>query len=136
MASPSYPLKRLLIATAVIELGPGVGLLCWPSAVVALLLGTPLDTVATLALGRLAGAALLTLALACWLARDHGQNPAARGVVVAMTLYNLGAVIVLGAAALQLPAHGLALRAVVALHAAMGAWCVVSLRGKVAAHVQ
>ena len=129
-------MKRLLIATAVIELAPGLGLLCCPSAVVSLLLGSPLESVPTLALGRLAGAALLALAIACWLGRDHGQNSAGRGIVAAMSVYNVGAVLVLGAAGLQSPATGLALRAVVALHAAMGAWCLVSLRGKPVAHVQ
>jgi hypothetical protein len=33
-------MKRLLIVTAVIELGAGVALLCFPSATVALLLGS------------------------------------------------------------------------------------------------
>lgn len=123
-------MKRLLIATALVEVGAGTGLLCFPSAVVALLLGSPLDAPAAVTLGRLAGAALLALAVACWLARHSGQTAAARGVVAAMTLYNLGAVMVLALGGLHSPPAGLALWSVVVLHAAMTAWCIASLRGK------
>ena len=82
-------MKKLLIVTAVIEVGAGVALLCFPSAAVALLLGSSLDTSAAMALGRLAGAALLALGVACWLAHYDAQSRAARGLVSAMVLYNL-----------------------------------------------
>ena len=83
-------MKRPLIVTAVIELGAGVALLCFPSATVALLLGSPLDTPTALTLGRLAGTALFALGVACWLAQYDAQSCAARGFVSAMVLYNLG----------------------------------------------
>ena len=59
-------MKNLLTVSAVIELGAGLALLAFPSAAVKLLFGSPLDTPAGVALGRLAGAALLTLGIACW----------------------------------------------------------------------
>jgi hypothetical protein len=40
-------MTRLLIVTAIIELGAGFALLCCPSPAVALLLGSPLDAPAT-----------------------------------------------------------------------------------------
>jgi hypothetical protein len=102
-------MKRLLIVTAVIELGVGVALLCLPSATVTLLLGSGLDTPAAVALGRVAGAALLALGVACWLSQYDAQSCAARGLVSAMVLYNLGAVVVLGAAGIRSQPVGIAL---------------------------
>jgi hypothetical protein len=85
-------MKPLLVVTAVIELGAGLALLGFPSAAVALLLGSSLAMPAAVTLGRLAGAALLALGLACWLARRDVQSRAARGLVAAMLLYNFTAV--------------------------------------------
>jgi hypothetical protein len=122
--------KNLLTLTAVIELVAGVALLCWPSATVALLLGSGLDTPAAVTLGRVAGAALFALGIANWLAQRDEQSGAARGVITAMTFYNLGAVVILGAAGIQLRRVGLALWPVVLLHAVMTVWCVTCLQRK------
>ncbi|MFZ0826597.1 MAG: hypothetical protein WAO02_04165, partial [Verrucomicrobiia bacterium] len=54
-------MKAFHTVTALIEAGAGLALLGFPSAAVKLLLGSPLDTPATLTLGRVAGAALLAL---------------------------------------------------------------------------
>jgi hypothetical protein len=118
-------MKRLLVATAAIEAGAGLALLCGPSVSVALLLGSPLTTEASAALGRVAGAALLALGIASWLARNE-QNAAANGLIAAMTVYNAVAMIILGAAGLQLRPVGVALWPAVGLHAVMTAWCVTA----------
>jgi len=93
-----------------------------------LLLGSPLDTSAAAMLGRVAGAALLALGVACWLARDDTQSRAARGLVVAMLMYNIPATAVLAFAGIGLGLHGVALWPAVVLHAAMAVWCGVCLR--------
>lgn len=116
-------MKTLHTVSAVIELGAGLALLVFPSAVVNLLLGSPLDAPAAIALGRLTGAALLALGVACWLARGDALGCAARGLVVSMLVYNIGAVVVLGVAGVQLPTTGIALWPVVVLHTLMAAWC-------------
>jgi len=123
-------MKRLLIVTAVIELGVGVALLCLPSATVTLLLSSGLDTPAAVALGRLAGAALFALGVACWLAQYDARSCAARGLVSAMVLYNLGAVVVLGAAGIRSQPVGIGLWPAVVLHAVMAIWCVTCLLRK------
>jgi hypothetical protein len=51
-------MKTLHTATAVIELGAGLALLCFPSTTVALLLGLPLDTPSI---------PFLSLFVVCWL---------------------------------------------------------------------
>jgi hypothetical protein len=123
-------MKSLLVVTALIEVGAGVALLCCPSAVVALLLGSGFDTSAAVTLGRVAGAALLSLGVACWLARYDAQSCAARGLVSSMVLYNLGAASVLAFAGIALELAGIALWPAVVLHTAMAVWCIVSLWSK------
>ena len=58
-------MSRLLKLTALIEAATGLGLIAAPSVVVRLLLGSPLGTSAAVMLGRVAGAALLALGVAC-----------------------------------------------------------------------
>jgi len=121
--------KRLLTVTALIETAAGLGLILMPSVVVRLLLGSELLG-AGISLGRLTGVALLTLGIVCWLASSDTQSCAARGIVTAMTLYHIGAVLILACAGLQLPAVGIGLWPAVILHAAMAIWCVTTLLQK------
>ena len=53
--------KYLFIVTAVVEVGTGLALAIAPSVPVALLLGSPLSTTVGMTVGRVAGAALLSL---------------------------------------------------------------------------
>jgi len=122
-------MKRLLKLTAFIEAATGLGLICVPAVIVRLLLGSELLS-AGIPLGRLAGVALLSLGIACWLASSDTQSCAARGVVTAMALYNIGAVLVLGAAGLLSQPVGIGLWPAVILHAVMTVWCVMWLFGK------
>jgi hypothetical protein len=121
-------MSRLLKLTALIEAATGFGLIVIPSVVVRLLLGSPLDTSAAVMLGRVAGAALLALGVACWLAHCDEESRAARGLVGAMLLYNVATVAVLAFAGLALRLHGVALWPAVILHAVMAVWCVACLR--------
>ena len=127
---PFYPnaMNRLLRLTAIIEAATGLALIAVPSVVVRLLLGSPLDTSAAVMLARVAGAALLALGVACWLARDDTQSRATRGLVVAMLMYNLVATAVLAFAGIGLGLHGVVLWPAVVLHAVMAIWCIVCLR--------
>jgi len=121
--------KTFYATTAVIEVGAGLALLCLPSSAVDLLLGAPLEAPVALAVARVGGVALLTLGVACWLARDDIHSPAARALVSAMVLYNLGVVFILGAAGIRsLPVRVILWPAAVVLHLAMATWCVMSLR--------
>jgi hypothetical protein len=122
-------MKQLHTMTAVIEAGAGLALLVAPSIVVKLLFDAEISG-AAIPLGRVAGAALLALGVACWLARGDAQSPAARGLVAAMTFYNFAAVAIFLFAGLELKLAGIALWPAVILHAAMGVWCVTSLRRK------
>lgn len=114
--------------TAIVEAGAGLALLGVPSVMASLLLGTPLDSPAAASLARVGGAAILALAVVCWLARRGAQSPASRGLTVAMAFYNVAVAAVLAFAGLVDGLHGVLLWPAVAFHLAMAAWCIASLR--------
>ena len=114
----------LLTVTALVEAGTGVALLVAPSVIVTLLLGSPLDSTPAVMLGRVAGAALFALGMACWLARTDIQSRAARGLVAAMLFYNFAAVVLFIFAGLHLGLQGVALWPALILHVAMMLWCL------------
>ena len=122
-------MKRFLTLTAIIEAATGLALIAVPAIVVRLLLGAEISG-ASVPLGRVAGAALLALGVACWLARNDRQSRTARGLVVAMLVYNIVATAVLAFAGIGLGLHGVALWPAVVLHAVMTIWCVTSLLRK------
>ena len=114
--------------TALVETPTGVMLLLSPALVVAFLLGVSLDAPAALIVGRIAGAALLSLGGACWLARNDGPNRAGAGLVAAMLLYNCTAAAVLANAASGVRLVGVLMWPAVALHAVLAVWCIACLR--------
>jgi hypothetical protein len=120
-------MKTLQTATAVIEVGAGLALLALPSATAWLLLGTPLDSAAAVSLARVGGAAILALAIVCWLARRDAHSLASRGLVVAMAFYNITVAAVLAFAGFGQGLRGMLLWPAVAFHMAMGAWCIIVL---------
>jgi hypothetical protein len=115
-------MKRLLTITAIIEAATGVGLLAAPPVLAQLLLGGTLDTPAALTVARIAGAALVALGVACWLARDDG-----RALVVAMLFYNVIAGAILAYAAVGLALSGIGLWPAVGLHTGLAIWCAGTL---------
>jgi len=121
-------MSRLLKLTALIEAATGMGLVAVPSVVVHLLLNAEISG-ATIPLARVAGVALLALGVACWLARDDTQShAAARGLVAAMLIYNVGAALILALAGIGSGFVGIVLWPAVILHAVMALWCVACLR--------
>jgi hypothetical protein len=120
----------LLTITAVIEAAAGVALLVAPALTASLLVGGTLDTPTGSAVGRVAGAALIGLGVACWRARHDESSGAATGVVAAMLSYNLAAVAILAYAGLGEGAAGILLWPAVILHAVQAGWCIVCLRAQ------
>jgi hypothetical protein len=117
----------LQTVAAVIEAGAGLALLALPSATASLLLGTPLDSAAATSLARIGGAAIVALAIVCWLARRDVHCAASRGPIVALLFYNVAVAGVLGFASFGRDLHGILLWPAVAFHIAMAAWCVATL---------
>ena len=76
---------RLLVVAAVVEAATGVALIIFPQAITSLLLGADLAG-AGIAVARVAGIALLSLGLLCWMSRREASKTA---VLAAMLTYNL-----------------------------------------------
>lgn len=119
--------RLLFIVTAVFEVATGLALLVSPALTVAILIGAPFDTPADSVVGRVAGAALLALGVACWLARNDEHARAATGLIVSMLLYNVAAAAVLAYAGVGLRLFGIGLWPAVVLHSLMAVWCFANV---------
>ena len=116
------------MATALIEVGTGLSLVSLPASVIWLLLGVREPSPEALIVGRVCGAGLFALGVACWFARDDRGSRSQHGLLWAMLLYNVGASTVLAVAGLSLPVAGVALWPAVGLHVVMAIWCALNLR--------
>ena len=120
--------KTLLIVTALLEATAGFALNASPSLLISLLLSSPLDSRSGSVVGRLAGVALLTLGLVCWLARNDQPSRVTAGPVAAMLFYNVAVATLLAYARLSLGLSGIGLWPTVALHTGLALWCIACLR--------
>lgn len=127
-------MKALLSVTAVLEATTGLALVARPAEPVAVLLGSTLESPTAMTIGRIAGAALLSLGVACWLARNDARSRAASGLIAAMLLYNAAVVVFLARAGIVSRLFGIGLWPAVLVHLAMAIWCVICLRIKSAEH--
>ena len=92
-----------------------------PTVAVTALLGTPLGASTGLVAARIAGAALVSLAIACWQARNGERGSSATGVVEALLFYNFAAAIVLVYAGIRLDLRSALLWPAIVLHLGLGA---------------
>lgn len=120
-------MKLLLIITAGLEGITGLALLVIPTVAISMLLGVPLDSAAGLVAARIAGAALIALAIACWRARKGERGGAATGVVEAMLFYNFAAMAALVYAGTRLQLRSALLWPAIVIHFSIGLWCLISL---------
>ena len=119
--------KSLLSVTGALEAATGLALLVMPSVVVELLLGSSPGTLSGVTVSRVAGVALFALGVACWLAREDAASRAAKGLVAAMLLYNIGVVAVLVLAWTSSGPVGVGFWPVVLAHAGLAAWCIAGM---------
>jgi len=118
--------KALLIVTALIEAGTGAMLLAAPSLMANVLLGDELTTSQSLVVARIAGLALISISIGCWLVRN-GDRHAQAGQVAAIMIYNLAVPIVLMHAWIAWSVEGPGLWPASILHAGLAIWCLVCL---------
>lgn len=120
-------MKLLLMVTAVFEGATGLSLLIVPSMTVSTLLGAELDAPAALVAGRIAGAAIFSLAIACWQARGGEGGSPSTGVVAAMLFYNIAAAMTVVYAGLGLGLQSSLMWPVVVIHNVLAVWCAIVL---------
>ena len=106
--------RTLVLVAAVVETGTGLGLIAIPDPVVQLLLGTDLSS-GGVAVGRVAGVALLSLGVACW----PGEEAVTPQVMSALFIYNVLVTVYLAYLGASGVLVGYLLWPVVALHAVM-----------------
>ena len=117
-------IKPLFMATAVLEASTGLALLVSPALVASILIGAPFATPADSVVGRITGAALLTLGFACWRARGDGLSSSASALISALLLYNSVVALLLIYAGTGLRLFGVGLWPAVGLHTVMAIWCL------------
>jgi hypothetical protein len=121
-------MNLLLEVTAVVEGLTGLALLAAPSIVSSLLLGAGLEALLSVTVARVAGAALLTVAVISGLAGRRGQGAAAADVTVGILIYNVVVTSLFVRYGLGPPPHGIALWPAALAHAALALWCIGNLR--------
>jgi len=119
--------KLILIAMALAEVGTGLALIVAPSFIVELLLGEGLSSPQSLVLGRITGAALISIGVACWRA-SSGELRGSRSLVGSMLIYNSAVPVLLTLAAIVNGLRGIAIWPACAIHLALAIWCVVCLQ--------
>jgi len=120
-------IKSLLIITAVFEALTGIALLASPSRAGLSLTRSPLDSAAGVIIARVAGAALLAIGVACWLARDHGGSAGGQALIWGLLTYNVAAAAVLGLAGFTWAANGPAIWPGTAAHFGLAVFCIAAL---------
>jgi hypothetical protein len=124
VSATGNPMKTLLIVKAAVEVLAGLALGLVPSVVVPLLIGSPLDASSGVVVARMAGAALFTLGIACWLARKDSQSRAAIGLLVALLVYDAAVVAVLLYAHFGMGLYAIGLWPAIVLHSGLGIWTI------------
>ena len=117
-------MKKLFIITAFIESVTGLILLISPSFLISILLGTSLDSSVGLLLGRIGGTALLSLGIACLLACKDEKSSSAKGIAVALLLYNVVVASLLAYTGLNSNESKLSLWFVVLVHLLLAIWLI------------
>jgi hypothetical protein len=117
----------MFISSAVLEIITGLAFVFMPSSTVEFLLGSPLSSQAGAMVCRIAGAALIALSLAYWLARNDAHSIAARGLIAGAMLYNILALVILICCAFVFQLTVVLLSAIT-IHILLAAFCIYALR--------
>jgi hypothetical protein len=120
----------LLIVTAVLEGAIGLLLLVAPARPIVILLGVEGVGADAIAMSRIAGAALLALGAACWLARNDDGTRAQTGLLTGVLIYDAAVAVALVFIGTVSQMAGVLLWPAVALHSVLTVWCVVCIRSK------
>jgi hypothetical protein len=119
--------KYLLIVTAIGEGGTGLALLVVPSAVILFLLGIGSPSPEGFVAGRIAGAALVAIGIACWFAKSDQGSSTQRGLLIGVLAYDISATLLLTYAGLSLEMQGILLWPAVTIHGLLTIWCFIAL---------
>jgi hypothetical protein len=128
MNGPAW-LARLLGLGGVLEVATGLALVADPAGGALALFGSPMEG-AGVAIGRIGGGALLSLGIACWLARSTPTAPASVGVAWGYLAYNAVTCATLAWATVALGVGSPPLFGALVLHGLLGAALLGALIGR------
>jgi len=120
---------RLLALGGVLETLTGLGLLLDPAGGTLLFFGSSVEG-AGMAIGRIGGGGLLSLGIACWLARRTPTSQASVGVAWAYLVYNSVTCVTLAWVAVALAGDSLPALGGAVLHGVVGAAMLGALLGR------
>jgi len=129
VSSTAVWLARLLSVGGVLETLSGLGLLLDPAGGASALFGSSIEG-AGVAIGRIGGAGLLSLGIACWLARKTPTSPASVGVAWAYLAYNVVTCVTLVWASVALGGDSLPALGGAVLHGVLGSAMLGALLGR------
>ena len=117
-------MKLLLIVMALLEIGAGLAVLIVPALAFSMAFNTSLDGPGGLVAARVAGAALVSLSIACWQLRNQSGS-APINMIQAMLFYNAATATVLTYAGLRLKVQSDFLWLATFVHQVLAIWCLV-----------
>jgi hypothetical protein len=120
-------MRRILLFSAIVEVGTGLALMITPGVVLTILVGGDVSD-ASLPLGRCFGVGILALGVACWPERQRAESdsPAFRGLLT----YNTLIALYLAFLATRGQWHGNFLWPGAVLHAVVALSLIVAWRGQ------
>ena len=125
-AQKSVHVSALFAVTTVAEAITGIALLVYPPIVVRLLFGAEIAGVG-IVICRVAGAALFSIGVACWLARNDLGSATQFGLVIGVLIYDVVVAALLAYAGLFLELTGIVLWPAVVAHVGLALWCAACL---------
>jgi len=119
--------QTLLVSTAVLEMLTGIGLLLAPALLIKILLGAEISDPVVFTIARVGGSAIVSLALACWIARSDQRSIGSRAVISGMLVYNIAVFATLAYSAFSYKTTPFLIAALV-LHGLLAIACINSLQ--------
>jgi len=119
--------KAFFVATSLLEVSAGLGFLVMPTLAIELLFGASGESAVVLVVGRIAGAALVSLGIASGMSSGGSASRSTTGLLLAMLFYNVGVALILSDAGILRGASGILLWPEVAAHVVMSVWNITCL---------
>jgi hypothetical protein len=120
-------MKTFLTLTAFLEGTTGLILFIAPSFIFPILLSTQLEEKGGVIAARIAGIAIICLAINSWFSKNDKKQS---GIMISLLVYNFTVIAIFGYAGIAYGLSGLFLWLVVAGHSGLGLWGVILMRKK------
>lgn len=118
-------MKLLLKSTSIIEGLTGLAFIFIPNVLTNVLLGLSITEVSGLILSMVAGAALLAIAIVCWLISESTN---AMALVKGLMFYNITVVGIVLYSSIHFSVNTVAFFTIAGFHFVYGIWCLIAIR--------